>query len=326
MLANSFAVFALSLLLEVFAPAPAPFLPYSLPEPGWQGEQPRFDPGMLATEHFDIRYAPEEAGSWVELAAVLESSYRAFLQIFSIMGFEVTDPPEALGWHCFNQRADYERYCERTACALAWLDSHYSTRSNQVILFQQPLQEGQRRDYRQITHEAAHQMAFNCGLMRRGVFYPFWLAEGLATNFERDEDGPAFRLPENAMRRDGLTQRVMEGGLLELADFITVTAITPDLRASASELYDESWGLFRFLLLRHPVELRRYMARLRNHPPATGDELALLDGFCELFGDLAPLEREWHDFAVALAHGAPDQPFAAGPALGQGAQRRAAGH
>ncbi|MFH1144061.1 MAG: DUF1570 domain-containing protein [Candidatus Eisenbacteria bacterium] len=260
-------------------------------------------PGMISTDHFQILHAPHETDSWVELGAVLEDSYACFQRVFSDMGFRPSGAPEPLVWQCFRSRPAYERYCQWTECSLSWLDSQYSTRTNCVVLFQERDRAGEGGDLRQITHEAAHQLAFNCGLMRRGVFYPFWVAEGIATNFERDDEQSDLRLSPNAERCVGLARRAQDGEMTPLAELVTASSITPELSPMAGALYDESWGFFRFLLLHHPAALRRYLTELRERPPAVGDEEALQSGFCRIFGDLEPLESAWRLFALHLTDG-----------------------
>lgn len=73
-----------------------------------------------------------------------------------------------------------------------------------------------------ISHEMAHQLAFDCGLQTRGVMYPVWIGEGLATNFESPDDTALFLGP-NPSRQDRLARLVREGSLLPLTHLAVVT-------------------------------------------------------------------------------------------------------
>ncbi len=74
-----------------------------------------------------------------------------------------------------------------------------------------------------LTHEMTHQLAYNSGLQKRGVMYPLWVSEGLATFFE----GSA--LPQwdpigNTARRRTLAKLHAGGALLSLRELSVLAA------------------------------------------------------------------------------------------------------
>ena len=118
-------------------------------------------------------------------------------------------------------------------------------------------------------HEAAHQLAFNVGIQKRGAAYPFWVSEGLASTFE---------VPAKSKR-----SRKMGAGrtnYVRLADYLrikkadklvglrTLVALQQDKRLSLPHviLYAESWAVFSFLFRWHQQELSAYMAHLAERP------------------------------------------------------------
>lgn len=257
---------------------------------------------ISTTPHFLILDAGGHDSAQPELPATLEESYASFLEVFTDLGFPVERPAERLLWLCFDGRKSYERACTPgSGLDLFWLDSHYATRSNCVVLVDSPEQHEAGLDRRRVAHEAAHQLAFNTGLMTRGVCYPFWISEGLATNFEPAETGERFELPANPERAIGLTRIAEAGRLLPIDELLTLTEIGPQQAPLVGEIYDQAWGFFRFMLDRDPEALGNYLEALRPSPVGPCPPAVLHQGFVDAFGDPAALLQDWEYFAREAA-------------------------
>ena len=218
----------------------------------------------------------------------------------------------------------YARRADRIDAS--WTAAYYSARTNRVALVAQRAGDGHDHDARHAsltdhslhadadrldtteaadstlshisrastTHEAAHQLAFNSGLQRRGVIYPVWVSEGLATNFELMEHGgdlgPGH---DNPVRRIQLLEADAGGRLLDLDVLASQTRVPSDDAAATRDLYAQSWGLFKFLYETRPDAMSDYLQRLRDLPTGVRDEEALHDAFIRSFGEPDDLERSW---------------------------------
>jgi hypothetical protein len=149
-------------------------------------------------------------------------------------------------------------------------------------------------------HEGAHQLAFNTGLQRRDVPYPFWVSEGLACTFETPGTNVgfgAFRV--NADRLNEYRAARERGETLGLRGLLTVRAMAPERVLS---LYAESWALFYFLARQHPQALSAYLQELAGRSARPGAEhVDEVQVFRRHFGeDLAAMEKRWEVFIRGL--------------------------
>ena len=144
------------------------------------------------------------------------------------------------------------------------------------------------------THEAVHQLAFNSNLQVRNVFYPFWLAEGLATNFETDDPaanfGPYF---DNVERRKLLTDMQGDDKLMKLDKFVTMTTLPVNDAQRVSELYAQAYGLFQFLFKKRHDQMRKYLEKLSKIPPGNRQVNALRAEFIDAFGPIDTVEDQF---------------------------------
>lgn len=144
------------------------------------------------------------------------------------------------------------------------------------------------------VHEAVHLLAFNWGLQARDREYPFWLTEGLATNFETEKPGNAFG-PEHEFdprRRD--FDRVREGGrLIPLEVFVQMMTVPGDDEETADVMYAQSWSLFRYLFRYEREALCEYFRDIKRQPPGRMGPKRHLEIFRARFGDVESLERAW---------------------------------
>ena len=152
-----------------------------------------------------------------------------------------------------------------------------------------------RLDLTRLTHELAHQLAFNSGIQKRGVMYPFWVSEGLATNFEFDwPTGPSLDRC-NTVRCACVLDTRVAGELVPFEQFIVQAKVPADTRVSRRH-YAQAWAFFQFIMTERPRELRTYVRRLAKQPPGPREANTILAEFTEAFGPLEAVERAWNAF------------------------------
>jgi hypothetical protein len=306
--------------------------PASLTAPG-----PLLDASFetTATEHFVLYHEPD-AGYVAGACKTLEYAYGHFYEVFSQAGFDLSRSQDHLVWICFPQKSAFSRYALQVeGMDLSWLDGYYSTLTNRVAIVQRdqktrlrqeaapeppasdvqvvvaanrsphegvlPMSAaGQRFDVTRLTHEVAHQLAFNSGIQKRGVTYPLWVSEGLATNFEFDVSATAGLDHCNIARCKGLLEAYVEGDLVPLRQFVAQTTVPPDAHVGR-RYYAQAWGFFQFILTERPENLRTYLSHLAQTRLEHHDERALLAEFTEAFGSPDALELSWNAFLAGQA-------------------------
>lgn len=284
------------------------------------------------TDHFHLMYRQQEMPSPIvkQTGELLEHAYDKFVSEFKKAGFALGSVDERLTWVVFNNEHQYRDYA-RLADGMntPYLESYYAARSNQVVLMQvsaasrwnrdtsvrrrsvpantvnpqvagmdEPSEAGSVNggggmlDVRRAVHEAAHQLAFNTGLQKRGVMYPLWVSEGLATNFECDSAKEIDVAGDNAPRNRQLMRAWSNGRLMPLSSFVTLVNIRSG-EYSANDLYAESWAFFNFLFKTRKSELKAYLTELAEAEPGPRDSDIMMDEFTRAFGSLDRLERAW---------------------------------
>ena len=155
--------------------------------------------------------------------------------------------------------------------------------------------------YAFVTHEAAHQLAFNLGLQRRGVMYPLWLSEGLACSFEWQGPAAGFGpAQDNPQRREALVAARHAGNVLPLAELVSRVRVPQDRPDTTAAFYAQAWGLFTHLYQTRPEALQHYLKALRRADLAVlqDDEATAL--FAASFGDVAQIEAAWQVHLASL--------------------------
>lgn len=291
------------------------------------------------TRHFHLLFRDRKIESDARLVAgnLLEHALAVFVRDYGRAGFALGEIDEPLSWVVFDSPSQYRDFA-RSADGMdsPYLESYYSARSNHVVLMQadrpsrwsihrfhsrdaQPryvtdagvsgmdqTSGGARStddnvlDVRRAVHEAAHQLAFNTGLQKRGVMYPMWVSEGLATNFEADVARELSVGGENGPRLRQLLRAEARGRLMPLDEFVTMVRIPPGRADSANDLYAQSWGLFNFLYKARRVQLREYLAHLATLPPTPRSESTMYREFTSAFGPVSRFEQQWDAHLRAL--------------------------
>jgi hypothetical protein len=240
---------------------------------------------VLASRHFQVIYLDEVPKKQVLLVAhLLEDTHDKFYATMRKAGFRLDPVQGSLNCVTFSSRSQFDRYARKTEFRrLSWLDGYYSPRTNRVLLLLSSLTDWEKENRKdegnvipaygvsypsphpegslaRIAHEAAHQLAFNSGLQKRGVMYPFWVAEGLAASFETgSETGPAQLHP---VRSRHLLQAYNEGNVRPLEEFLLTVVPRCRSRKELNDLYAQAWGVFHYLFTHHRAELRTYMELL----------------------------------------------------------------
>lgn len=152
------------------------------------------------------------------------------------------------------------------------------------------------------VHEAVHQLAFNSRLQARGTRYPFWISEGLATNFETDNPASPFGpLHPNDLRRAALQQHIRDGGaMVPLDQFVTITRVPAEDQQQAMLIYNQGWALFGYLFRYHRDELRQYLDAAVNLPPGERSAEQLHEDFVEAFGPTEPIQKKFTQWVNRL--------------------------
>jgi len=269
---------------------------------------PQEHAGVYLTPHFRVTHTLDERAA-VEVGQLLEALFARYQRTCHDAGLLTHAPAKPLQWRFFDRVEEF-RSCVRQEESDLPLDEHafYSSRSDSVALlraFRGPPAPEQRGllgalDVRRISHEAAHQLAYNTGLQMRGVMYPFWISEGLATSLEtpRLEDGGLGR--ENRERCQRLVEARQHNRLCAFDDFITLTS-TAGGDGRREDLYAEAWGAVCFLVNRDPAAFKRYLSLLAQRPHGQRPPGALRQEFIAAFGPVEELQPEWLRFLAGLS-------------------------
>jgi len=279
---------------------------------------------VSSTEHFSIVH--DAGAKYVPgISSTLERAYKQFYQAFSLAGFKLAQSTDHLVWICFPQQSKFDEYAIQVeGTDLSWLDGYYSTLTNRVAVVEpsprlpqrntkpgnpvnlvanaQPHEEilpmspdESQMDLARLTHELAHQLAFNSGLQKRGVMYPFWVSEGLATNFEFDWlPGTGFENCSMA-RRECLVQMYTSGELIPLRQFVVQTKV-PASASRSRRYYAQAWAFFQYLLVEHGESLQGYLRHTANLLPGQRAPKVMLREFTEAFGSPEEIEGSWSAF------------------------------
>jgi len=144
------------------------------------------------------------------------------------------------------------------------------------------------------THEAAHLIAFNCGLQSRAHQYPFWLTEGLATCFETLTPDKPFGPDEPFAEREREFREAMaKDRLITLEAFVSMNNVPGDDAETARVMYAQAYALFRYLFRYERAKLAAYFRDIMLEPAGMISPRRHGEMFVARFGDPARLERQW---------------------------------
>lgn len=268
------------------------------------------------SEHFLV--VSSDTASAAATGQLLDQVYRRFYESFTQAGFSpkpASDKLICVSLNSYGELDSYGRLADGTEAS--WMDGFYSYRTNRIAFVRSggggrysagPRPSGTGRaayspaaavggglNVRTVTHELSHQLAFNSGLQRRDLTNPFWLTEGLATNFEAGDVGSCGLGQAGSIYMARLSAAKAGGRLIPLRQFLGLTEMTSGGQATL-DAYAQGWGLFRFLYQSHRKELREYMAGLASIWTLPQSSQSLVNRFIGVFGPIEPLERDFQRF------------------------------
>lgn len=273
----------------------------------------------LHSDHFRI-YLQSDAPFNAEALELLETVRNRYLQLMRRQGYDL-QTTEPFTWLWFENRSRYEDYSRQADGIRANpLKSYYSARTNRVAVltdtterfwmdnvsdqFEHPHQISA-SDYADdprdsapadlgramLTHELIHQLAFNTGLQRRGVEYPMWASEGMATAFEYIFRDPQLR-DGNRYREGTVLELYEQDRLIPLSVFASMSRVAwQDL--TDSEVYAQCWAFFDFLWHNRQPQLKRYLALAASRRVGSVHPDVLAGEFSDCFGPVDRLENDW---------------------------------
>jgi len=289
-----------------------------------------------SSDHFLLLHPAGDDAHVQRTLAVLEATRQCFFKAFSEVAHDEHDAPAPLVWVVFNTRDQFTAYAlAADMVEMGWSQAYYSARTNRVAFLDERTQpiaprvvslrdpqrgaaddtelvmpvvaRGVDRRLQQMTHEAVHQIAFNSGLQRRGVMYPLWASEGLATNFEADAFGRVGPDYLNGYRLKRFGEVVAGRRLLDVSTLIAMTRVPVADDQAVDDAYAQAWAFFHFLYTTRRDDLGRYYARLTAARPGFRSPGQLRAEFVELFGPIEPVQAAWDRHCRRL-HAALDAP------------------
>ena len=269
---------------------------------------------VCSSRHFLMVHEGDHESA-TALVDLLEADQRRFFGLFSAAGFALQEIDHPLVWVLLNNRRELATLSRETEHRdLSWLDAYYSPRTNGVALLRSQAAPTRRAlpepamsadatpvaclapaagvDAVRAVHELAHQLAFNSGLMRRGVTYPLWVAEGMADYFAAVVSECGGRRSSDSMSSPHSSDTT-SGPWLPLRQLMRVTELPDDDPAAVSSIYDQAQSLFGFLLSTRRGQLVAFLSAMADADPGptSGGEIAAR--FVAAFGDPDGIEQTW---------------------------------
>ena len=164
--------------------------------------------------------------------------------------------------------------------------------------------ERENLDVEVVSHETAHQMAGNTGLLPRDVRVPSWVHEGLATYFETPEGANWGGIGAVNSSRLDLYRTLEPDKEHSNIDFIVGDQIFDYAASHSAKVhgYGQAWALTHFLMERHFEEFIAFYRRLGEMPPEVQfSQEVLTSVFNECVKkDRRGLDIEWRTYMRGL--------------------------
>lgn len=269
---------------------------------------------IVGTRHYVLCTSADKAyAEWV--GSLFERLLRGFLQFWRQAGWELEEPSRPLPALVFRTQQEYAAYATQDAGPeLADKAGYYSIRTNRIVLYDlasaahgaagRTAADIERRvaaapaNIATIIHEAAHQIAFNCGMHTRYADTPMWVAEGIAMYCETPDlrTGTGWRTigRPNVQR----LRRFRDFAAGRRRDDSLSTLVRDDARFrdpnSSLDAYAESWALVDFLIRTRRDEFVAYLRAISAKPRLRWDSAdERLADFTTAFGAPDALEPEF---------------------------------
>lgn len=144
------------------------------------------------------------------------------------------------------------------------------------------------------VHEAVHLLMFHTGLQERGVDYPLWICEGLATAFETDEPEECFGPAHSYGPREKVFRELVErDDLMPLRSLVTLDHLAHHDSRTTERVYHQSHSLVEWLARERPADLKRFLQLMRDEAENSPSRWRQLELFERAFGDVDVVERDW---------------------------------
>jgi len=274
------------------------------------------DFAYLYSDHFRL-YLESDTTYTAEALELLETVRQRFLHLMRREGYGLGDC-EPFTWLWFNNRSSYEDYSRRAdGIPGNPPKSYYSAKTNRVAVltdtperlwaenafdrphqvsatdFSDRAQDEASADLARamVTHELIHQLAFNTGLQTRGVEYPMWASEGMATAFEYIFRDPGLS-EGNRYREQTVLALYEQGRLIPLDVFASMSRLSWAVLTD-TEIYAQCWAFFDFLWHNRKPQLKHYLSRAASRRVGAAPRSILAAEFADCFGSLDQLQRDW---------------------------------
>ena len=244
---------------------------------------------------------------------LLEQLDTAFLEHWRGRGFELSEPEFPLVAVIF---ADYDNFVRCTAAevgpAVTQISAFYNQNSNRIVFYDLTglevyggVRGSNSKRIREImsrpdsakavstfVHEAAHQISYNCGLLKRHSACPLWVSEGIATLYETPDfnstkawssDIKVNRLRLNHFYRY-FAERKPQEPAKKLVESDEPFQLVDNTRLLDS--YATCWAMMYFFNARHSDKLVEYLKIISEKRPFVQETKEdRLQDFESVFGD-----------------------------------------
>ncbi len=156
-----------------------------------------------------------------------------------------------------------------------------------------------------MTHEAAHQLTREMGLVPAGSAAPRWLTEGIAMLFEPLRHGFLLETSRPHWGRwANLDAQRRAGVLVDVAALIARDGGLQDADPTKSaRAYDDAWALVHFLSTTEPEAFARYVKRVRARREPPGEAQRIADFEASFGTSVGAIESRLRRFLEELGHG-----------------------
>jgi len=212
---------------------------------------------------------------------------------FSVRGFELEEPLFPLVAVVLPNRADFQRYIDRTGDHVSSnVLGYYSARSNRVAMYETLGDDGAAWGEKAATviHEATHQTAFNTGIHNRYSPPPRWVAEGLGTLFEAQGvwNSRSFPRQQDRINRGQFEEfrRQLGSGKRGEARFTELISSDRMFSSDIAGAYAESWAFTFYLIETQPRQFAKYLRATASHEDfVTPSAAERMKDFTRVFGE-----------------------------------------
>jgi len=241
----------------------------------------------------------------VRRLGALERTYERFFEFADSIGQDAAPPEHKLLCVIFGDEERYRAFARsQDGVQHGWIAGYYAALPNRVVLYDDafegatgapnreaasavvqgarvalasdtaPRAETGDATEQKLVHEAAHLLAFNCGLQLRSRQYPFWLTEGIATWFEgADGCGPPPPTGDAAV---------------PLETLVGMTGPADDDADRVARFYAQCAALFARLVEDSPGDVSALLDDLRAEPAGASTPQRLAEVFRNRFRADAP--------------------------------------